>query len=71
MRFTIGRKVIKPGAEIKDFRGEAWTFVCALRAASPGKSGKIIVRQKSGGREFYDSVFDGRVSNKPGSAGCR
>jgi len=53
---------LRRGDEITDFRGDIWEFLYASAPRVPGKSGKVVVTDSSGGqREFYDDVFDLRV----------
>jgi hypothetical protein len=51
-------KLIKPGDEVTDFRGDKWTFCGASRAREIGRSGKVTAKREDGwSQEFYDGVF--------------
>lgn len=61
MKCIVGKKEIKQGDKIKDFRGETWVFVCATRPNSDGKAGKVHAQKGNCKQEFYASVFGGVV----------
>jgi hypothetical protein len=48
---------VQQGDTVTDFRGDTATFVCPTRAASTGKSGKVLVEEDGHRREYYDKVF--------------
>jgi hypothetical protein len=62
MDLYINGKAVKPGQQIKDFRGKNWTFETVSRNPEPGKSGKVLVHPRGRGCiEFYPSVFGGEI----------
>jgi hypothetical protein len=47
------------GDELVDFRGDPAILVSLSRPRVPGKSGKVVVRDKwSEHSEYYDKVYD-------------
>lgn len=59
--FYIADKKVEPGTKVKDFRGEAWTFVRVSREPEPGKSGKVIASRGRWSQEYYPTVFKGEI----------
>lgn len=54
---TVDGTEIHEGDLVRDFRGEPWTFVGVDRLPDEGRSGKVVVSNGHGHREFYDGVF--------------
>ena len=67
-RFKVQRAsgiVVRSGETVTDFRGDTWEFLYGSAARVPGKTGKVVVADSSGGqREFYDTVFDLEVERR-------